>query len=345
MQDSLFSEGNGTNFVGAATPPVELLELAAALPPNLRLGGSSWSYPGWARMVWDREYPETTLSRYGLTAYTRYPLFRTVSLDRSFYKPLSGAQYATYAAQVPDDFRFVVKAPSVVTDALIRDESGRGMKVNGSFLDPHVALHSCIDPVLQGLGSKLGALVFQISPLPVAMLERMPDQIARLHTLLSSIPDIRAAVPGSVVAVEVRDPQWLTPGFTAALRDVGATYCIGLHAKMPRIEEQLPILRALWPGPLVCRWNLNPLHGAYGYEDAERQYEPFDRLQDPDIDTRRALARVIAGTISRGQNAFVTVSNQAEGCGPLSVIELAKAIRDQRSAKQLMEFPMDATRR
>jgi uncharacterized protein YecE (DUF72 family) len=327
MQDSLFSEGSGAGIVGPAVPSAELLELAAALPRNLRLGGSSWSYPGWAGMVWDKEYPETTLSRYGLTAYTRHPLFRTVSLDRSFYKPLSMSQYATYAAQVPDDFRFVVKAPSIVTDALIRDESGRGMKVNGSFLDPHVALHGCVDPLLQGLGEKLGALVFQISPLPYAMLDRMPEQIARLHTLLSTIPDIRAAA-GGVVAVEVRDPQWLTPEFTDALRDVGATYCLGLHAKMPAIAEQLPILRALWPGPLVCRWNLNPLHGAYGYEDAERQYEPFDRMQDPDVATRLALARVIAGTVSRGQNAFVTLSNQAEGCGPLSVIELAQAVLD-----------------
>jgi uncharacterized protein YecE (DUF72 family) len=331
MQDSLFSEGNGAGIVGAATPAAELLELAAALPSNLRLGGSTWSFPGWAGMVWDKDYPETTLARYGLTAYAKHPLFRTVSLDRSFYRPLSVAQYATYAAQVPDDFRFVVKAPSIVTDALIRDESGRGMKVNGSFLDPHVALHSCIDPVVKGLGHKLGALVFQISPLPFAMLDRISEQIARLHALLTGIPGLRAALPESVVAVEVRDPQWLIPEFVAALRASGATYCMGLHAKMPRIAEQLPILRALWPGPLVCRWNLNPLHGAYGYEDAERQYEPFDRMQDPDVETRLALARVIAGTVRGGQNAFVTLSNQAEGCAPLTAIELARAVLDLKS--------------
>lgn len=327
MQDSLFDEQPG-GIVRPAAFSSELIELATALPLHLRLGGSSWSYPGWAGIVWDKEYPETTLSRYGLTAYAKYPLFRTVSLDRSFYKPMSMAQYAQYAAQVPDDFRFVVKAPSVVTDASIRDESGRGMKTNGSFLDPRVALHACVDPLLQGLGSKLGALVFQISPLPYAMLDTMPEQIARLHTLLSTIPDLRAAVPGSVVAVEVRDPQWLTPSFVDVLRAAGATYCLGLHAKMPPIAEQLPILRALWPGPLVCRWNLNPLHGAYGYEDAEKQYEPFDRMQDPDVATRLQLARVIAGTVGRGQNAFVSLSNQAEGCGPLSAIELAKAVRD-----------------
>jgi uncharacterized protein YecE (DUF72 family) len=323
MQSEFFTGGA---LVGAAAVAPEIAELAAALPATLRLGGSSWSYPGWAGMVWDREYPENTLSRYGLAAYAKYPLFRTVCLDRSFYRPMTASQYATLAAQVPDDFRFVVKAPSIVTDALVRDDSGRGMKVNGSFLDPHVAHHSCIEPLVQGMGHKLGVLVFQISPLPVPMLDRIADPIERVRALLGNIAALRAALPDVVVAVEVRDPQWLTPRFAAALRENGAVFCLGLHAKMPRIAEQLPMLRAMWPGPLVCRWNLNPLHGAYGYEEAERLYEPFDRMQDPDVETRLELARVIAGTVNRGQKAFVTLSNQAEGCAPLTAIELAKAI-------------------
>ncbi|HSB97671.1 MAG TPA: DUF72 domain-containing protein [Spongiibacteraceae bacterium] len=329
MQNPLFAEPTAA-LVGAAAPDSTLIELATALPQNLRLGGSSWNYPGWAGMVWDREYRDATLSRYGLAAYAKYPLFRTVCIDRSFYQPLSIAQYAQYAAQVPEDFRFVVKAPSMVCDAQLRDDSGRGLRNNDSFLNSEVALRSFVEPALAGLGDKLGALVFQISPLPFAMLDRIAVQIERLHNLLRVIPDIKAIARDSVVAVEVRDPQWLTPQFTQTLRDNGATYCMGLHAKMPRIAEQLPILRALWPGPLVCRWNLNPLHGAYGYEDAQRQYEPFDRIQDPDVETRNALARVIAGTVGAGQNAFVTLSNQAEGCAPLSTIALAEIIRELR---------------
>ena len=39
------------------------------------------------------------------------------------------------------------------------------------------------------------------------------------------------AAPDAVVAVEVRDPLWLTPEFVAVLRDCGATYCLRLHAK------------------------------------------------------------------------------------------------------------------
>jgi uncharacterized protein YecE (DUF72 family) len=313
--------------VGAATPTAECIELATTLPAHLRLGTSSWNYPGWIGTVWDKEYPEAKLSRNGLAAYARHPLLRTVSVDRGFYRPLNAAQFQEYALQTAEDFRFVVKAPSVICDALIRDEEGRGMKLNPNFLDATQVERLFVEPVLSGLGHKLGALVFQISPLPNLHLAQIPELIERLHKLLGEIRGLRAAAPDGVVAVEVRDRQWLTPFFVDALHDTRATYCMGLHAKMPRIDEQLPILRKLWPGPLVCRWNLNPLHGAYGYEDARKQYEPFDKLVDPDLATRAALAKVIAGTAKAGQNVYVTLSNKAEGSAPLSVMELARAVQ------------------
>jgi len=312
--------------VEPTAPDPELIALAQTLPSHLRLGTSSWNYPGWAGLVWDGEYPETNLSRFGLTAYAKHPLFRTVSVDRGFYRPLNVAQFAEYASQVDQDFRFVVKAPSLITDALIRDESGRGMRPNAHLLNAEEAVQMFVEPALEGLGHRLGALVFQISPLPNTWLARMPELINRLHHLLKAIPAFRHIAPDGVVAVEVRDPQWLTPQFVDALRDTGATYCMGLHAKMPTITEQLPILRALWPGPLVCRWNLNPLHGAYGYEDAQQAYSPYDKIIDPDLETRVTLAKVIAGTANAGQNVYVTLSNKAEGSAPLSVIALAKAI-------------------
>ena len=101
---------------------------------------------------------------------------------------------------------------------------------------------------------------------------------------------------------------------------------MGLHAKKPPIEEQLPLLRPLWPGPLVCRWNLHRRHGAYGYESAKAQYAPFDRLQDPDPTTRAHLARVITGTCGTGQNAYVTINNKAEGAVLLLVVDLGEEV-------------------
>jgi len=301
-------------------------ELATATPRHVHLGTSSWSFPGWKGLVWNGDHAESQLSKDGLAAYARHPLLRSVSVDRSFYRPLSSSQYAAYAVQVPDDFRFVVKAPSLVTDALVRSSEGRGLQANPAFLSPELAVSEFVQPAVDGLGAKVGALVFQISPLPASWLTRLPELLERLGAMLAALPSLPAS-PGAVVAVEVRDPQLLTPEFAQLLRQNGATYCLGLHAKMPPIEEQLPVLRALWPGPLVCRWSLHRRHGAYGYEDAKGLYEPFDRLVDPDPDTRQVLARVIAATTAAGFHAFVTINNKAEGSAPLSVLELATALR------------------
>ena len=154
----------------------------------------------------------------------------------------------------------------------MRSEDGRGLQANPAFLDAALATHEFVQPALDGLGHKIGALVFQLSPLPGPWLSRLPELLQRLARLLRAQPALRPLAPDAVLAVEVRDPALVSPELAAVLRAAGATYCLGLHPKLPPLAEQLPLLRALWPGPLVCRWNLNPLHGAYGYEDAQRSY-------------------------------------------------------------------------
>jgi uncharacterized protein YecE (DUF72 family) len=306
--------------------------LATALPALARLGTSSWNYPGWNGLVWDGDYPESQLSKQGLQAYARHPLFRTVSLDRAFYRPLTASQYAAYAAQVSDDFRFVVKAPALVTDATVRGEKGQAVQPNPAFLSAELAVQEFVQPVLQGLQHKLGVLVFQISPLPAGLHARMPELLQKLAAMLQALPSLTAQAPDAVIAVEVRDPIWLTPEFAGVLRQSSATYCLGLHAKMPPMEGQLPLLRAVWPGPLVCRWNLHRMHGAYGYEDAARLYMPYAKLVDVDLETRATLAKVVNATTKAGYNAYVTVSNKAEGCAPLSVAALAAEVLVQRTS-------------
>ncbi len=320
-----------------------LQELADGFPRNLRLGTSSWHFPGWAGLVWDDVYAESILSRRGLPAYAQHPLLRAVSLDRAFYRPLTTDQYAGYAAQVPAWFRFSVKGPSLVSDAVQRDESGRGRVLNSSFLSPDLAVSEFVRPALEGLGERCGPLVFQISPLPAALLPGLSGHLRSLDAMLAACAAEVALhrqagrAPDAVLAVEVRNPQWLAPDraaeLVATLKRHGTTYCLGLHAKMPPIEEQLPILRALWPGPLVCRWSLHRKHGAFGYAEAKGLYEPFDQLVDPDPDTRGTLAKVIAGTLAAGFSATVTINNKAEGSAPLSVLELAREIQKIQSSQ------------
>lgn len=315
--------------VAPAAWPDDFAALAARLPPLLHLGTSSWSFPGWNGLVWDGEYTESMLARRGLATYAQHPLMRAVSLDRAFYQPLTVAQYAAYADQVPADFRFVVKAPSVVADALVRREDGKGMRANDGFLDPALAWSAFVEPALQGLGAKAGALVFQLSPLAPAMLARMPHWIERLGAMLAALPpmtQLRQRAPDLAIAVEVRNAEWLVPAFADALRAAGATYCLGGHAKLPPMVEQLPVLRALWPGPMVCRWNLNRLHGAYGYEDAKALYEPFHDLVDPDHETRAVLARVARATVEAGHHVYLTIGNKAEGSAPRTVEAMARLL-------------------
>lgn len=122
-----------------------------------------------------------------------------------------------------------------------------------------------------GLGSKLGVLLFQLSPLPMGRLIRMQQTLSELEQLALAVQAHLAGLPEDarpIVAYEVRDPDWLRPDvapqFARILRTSGATYCLGLHAKMPRIAEQLPMLRArpvARPAgvPLECEPGLRPL--------------------------------------------------------------------------------------
>ena len=304
-----------------------LLE-APLLPLDIRLGTSSWFFPGWRGLVYDGVHPQATLSRKGLEAYAQIPLLRTVSLDRTFYAPISAVDYARYASQVPEHFSFVVKAPAIVCDAVMRDEEGRGKVSNPHFLDAASATREFVLPCLEGLKAKAGPLVFQVSPLPRALVEDASLFIERLEVFFAALPR-ELGTHRPIYALELRNPELLTPRLMRMLGRAGVRYCVGLHDRMPEVERQEAALRALdgeEPGPLVVRWNL---HRGFLYQAAKQRYEPFDRLVDQDGETRRALARMAATAFKAGRKVWITANNKAEGSAPLSVLELAREIARQ----------------
>ena len=298
---------------------------APTLPVDIRLGTSSWFFPGWRGLVYEGVHAQTALSKQGLAAYARIPLLRTVSLDRTFYAPITTVQYQGYARQVPEPFSFVVKAPALVCDAVMRDEEGRGRVPNPHFLDAAIAAREFVVPCLEGLGDKAGPLVFQVSPLPRTLVEDPATLVERLGAFFAALPkELGRHRP--LYALELRNADLLTPRLVKMLAQAGVRYCVGLHGRMPEVERQEAALKALdgdTPGPLVVRWNL---HRGFLYQAARQRYEPFDRLVDQDPQTRQVLARMAARAFKAGQKVWITANNKAEGCAPLSVLELAREI-------------------
>jgi uncharacterized protein YecE (DUF72 family) len=298
---------------------------APALPAEIRLGTSSWFFPGWRGLVYEDIHPQPALSRNGLAAYGEIPLLRTVSLDRTFYAPITTVEYARYAAQVPESFSFMVKAPALVCDAVIRDEDGRGKVPNPHFLDPAIATREFVVPCLEGLGGKAGPLVFQVSPLPRGVVEEAPLLVERLGAFFAALPQALGR-RHPCYALELRNAELLTPRLMRMLRDVGVRYCVGLHDRMPEVERQELALKALdgeAPGDLVVRWNL---HRGFLYQAAKQRYEPFDKLVDEDPETRRILARMAAAAFRAGRKVWIAANNKAEGSAPLSLLKLAEEI-------------------
>jgi uncharacterized protein YecE (DUF72 family) len=276
-------------------------------------------------MVYAKGGSESTLAREGLREYSSHALLGAVGIDRGFYAPLSAAQYAGYAAQVHAQFRFLVKAPSLITDAQVRGDAGAPLEANRSFLDPVLAVDQFIAPCLEGLEAKLGALVFQLSPLPRAWLAEPATVVHQLAQFFSALPPLPAP---ACYALEIRDAALLTPRLMRALDASKVRYCVGIHANMPEVVRQAKALSLLAPGPLVVRWSL---HGGLKYQGAKDRYFPFNRLVDPDPTTRKALAALVAQTVASGHPALIIANNKAEGCAPLTLLELAREIADATS--------------
>lgn len=333
-QRSLFEDAEGVDL---APMDDAVRSLGAALPDRIHLGTSSWSFPGWTGLVYapcnGKPATEQVLARHGLAAYARHPLFRTVSLDRTFYAPLSADEFARYAAQVPDGFRFVVKAPAAVTDPVVRKPgSGEAARDNPMFLDAAATTAAFVRPAVAGLAkagleaktgleAKAGPLVFQFPPLGRRLLADVPRLAARIAAFVAVLPR------GPLYAVEVRDPELVTAEFSAVLADAGAVPCLAVHARMPPVERQAAAF-ALDRGdrPLVARWNL---HAGRDYEGAKADYFPFNRIVEEDASSRTSLASLARKAAAAGRDAFITINNKAEGCAPRSVALLAAAIADR----------------
>ncbi|MDA1008135.1 MAG: DUF72 domain-containing protein [Planctomycetota bacterium] len=311
-QCSLFGDDDLSKHRPVALAPIdpEVTRLASALPRFIRLGTSSWSFPGWRGMIWDRSTSESTLARAGLGVYASHPLLRTVGIDKTFYRPPIERDLRQMAEQVPDDFRFLMKVPEVIV-------SKRPMHGEAQFLDVRFACEHVVDPFINGLGSKGGPLLFQFPPLGLRTLDTAKQMTDDIGAFLRQLPR------GPLYAVEVRDAILLGTPWSDMLRSAGAVHCYNVHPTMPTPIEQMRQSPPEPSAPIVCRWML---HGTLTYDEAVTRYEPFDRMVDPDPVSRDAFAAILARASQQGRETFLIINNKAEGSAPLSIALLAKAI-------------------
>ena len=304
--------------VSAANNSARLSEIASKLPVELRLGTSSWSFPGWEGIVYDRMVSQQTLASHGLAAYAQHPLLRTVGIDRTFYRPIAADVFCAYADSVPEDFRFLVKADRLLTSPT--DPEGYGVRgPNPRFLDARYAVSEVIEPMIDGLGRKAGPLLFQFPPIPPNLVGGRGAFIERLHGFLDALPK------GPLYAIELRTAAFLTNSYSKVLLATGAAHCYSVHPAMASLERQLDSVQAYQQPALVMRWML---HSGLRYEVAKERYEPFDAIVDEDADTRKRMAIAVLDALIAEKGVFVIANNKAEGSAPLSIFRLAERIAE-----------------
>lgn len=255
------------------------------------------------------------LTRDGLREYAAHRWLRTVGVDRTFYRPVDEPAFRAMAAQVPADFRFLVKAHEAITRPDSTDAAGVPR-----FLDAAYATGAMVEPMRAGLRGHAGPLLFQFSPMGIRGDSAAEATVRRIGEFLRRLPT------DAMYAVEVRDRALMRPSWGAMLRDAGAMHCYSAHPTMPSLAEQARAAAPHDQRAIVCRWML---HAGFGYDEARARYDPFDRIVDEDAASLRGFASLCAQARAHGMPSWVIVNNKAEGSAPLSILRLARAIAER----------------
>ena len=164
--------------------------------PRLRTGTSGFSYKEWKGSF----YPEKLPANKMLAYYSRR--LSSVEINNTFYRLPRAELLDKWAAQVPDDFSFVLKASRRITHMKRLKDAG----------DP---LEYLVRTSVGALGSRLGPTLFQLPPYLRADVERLNDFLVLLSEGVGAPEGFRAAF-------EFRHASWFVEDVYQALADHGA---------------------------------------------------------------------------------------------------------------------------
>ncbi len=159
---------------------------------KLYAGTSGFAYKEWK----GRFYPETISSKEMLPFYAHH--FNTVEINNTFYRMPSPGLLEGWAAQVPEDFRFAIKAPRKITHF----KRLKGVEEETRYLISTVS----------ALGGRLGPVLYQF-----------PPDFHRDLPLLEAFLDL---LSGTLAAFEFRHASWLNSETFELLRKSRCGLCV-----------------------------------------------------------------------------------------------------------------------
>ncbi len=160
---------------------------------TIRIGTSGWNYSHWKGPF----YPQGARPQELLPLYAGR--FETVEVNNSFYHLPSREVFAQWRHATPGEFVFSVKASRYITHMKKLKDPNQGVS---RFLK-----------AAEGLGPKLGAVLFQLPP-------KWSFDERRLAAFLEALP------PGRTYAFELRDHSWHCDRAYELLRRRGCAFCI-----------------------------------------------------------------------------------------------------------------------
>ena len=298
-------------------PSSEVVELAQGIPSNIRFGTSTWTYDGWFGDVYHRRYrgPQPA-SR--LEEYARYPLFRTVGIDSAFYDPPSEEELQSYAQALPSRFPCVSKVWDRITAKRLGQDAPQpglaGMR-NPDFLNAGLFKDSVLGPYSRVFRDHAGCFVFEFQSMRG---KDLPDPLQwadQLDDFLKELPrDFR-------YAVELRNPELLTGVHGEVLKRHGVAHVFNSWTEMPSIGEQVDLGWTFPTNFTVARALLKP---GRRYGDAVKQFQPYDRVQEPVPSLRNDLVRLVSQAHQRRVEAYILANNRAEGNAPGTIRAVAR---------------------
>ena len=304
--------------VDALPPPrPEVVELAQAIPVNIRFGTSTWTYDGWFGDVYHRHYRGPQPAQ-RLEEYARYPLFRTVGIDSAFYDPPSEEELDSHARALPPGFPCVSKVWDRITAKRLGQDAPQpglaGMR-NPDFLNPALFKDHVLGPYSRVFRDHAGCFVFEFQSMRG---KDLPDPLQwadQLDDFLGELPrDFR-------YAVELRNPELLTPLHGEVLKRHSVAHVFNSWTEMPPIGEQIDLGWTFTTNFTVARALLKP---GRRYSDAVKQFQPYDRVQEPQPSLRRNLLQLINTSLRRRIEAFILANNRAEGNAPGTIRAVAR---------------------